>query len=155
MTDNQRKAYDELSQYNEAKKDIRHLQQKLEQHEAKVHRSTRACDSIMQETMINGMAVTVPMVVQTSCSNPMEHLLDALMDLRIHYVGKQAEAERLCMAIEINIGARCCDRHARLLRNYFVYNQRLEKIAVDEGYCYRQAQRIRMRALEEYGRGMG
>ncbi len=80
MTDNQRKAIDELSKYQEARKDIRHHKQQLEKLEAKVQRTTRPCDSIMRETWQDGKVVSVPVVVQAAMvSNPIEDLLDTLM----------------------------------------------------------------------------
>ncbi len=153
MTENQRRAIDELTLYREAKKDILHLMQQIELHEAKVQKSTRSCDSIMRETWRDGKFVAVPVVVQSgSCGNAVEELLDALMDQRIHLIAKQAEAERICMMIEVNISNRCDGIEARLLRNYFINSKRLDKIAIDEGYSYASIKRVKWRALERYGK---
>lgn len=152
MTDNQRKAIDELSLYQEARKDIRHHKQQIEKLEAKVQRSTRACDSIMRETWRDGKFVAVPVVVQSGgCGNAVEELMDALMDQRMHYLAKQADAERTCMTIEVNISNRCDGIHARVLRGFYLHNHRLEKIALDENMSYPHIKRVRRNALEQYG----
>lgn len=155
MTDNQRKAIDELTKYQEAKKDIRHHKQQLEKLETKVQRSTRSCDSIMRETWRDGRFVAVPVVVQTSPGcNAVEELMDSLMDQRAHYIAKQAIAERICMTIEINISKRCDGIHARVLRSFYLHNHRLEKIAMDENLSYPHVKRVRRNALELYGEKM-
>lgn len=159
MTDNQRKAIDELSLYREAKKDLRHMALQIEAHEAKVHKTTKSCDSIMRETWRDGRFIAVPVVVQTSHGgNAVEELMDALMDQRVHLIQKQAEAERICMMIEINISDRCEGVDARILRDIFIEGHRLELIAVNVQYCYAHIKRIKWRALERYGekmRGLG
>ena len=156
MTENQERAHEELSRYQDAKREIRHLKQQIEKHEAKVQRSTRSCDSIMRETWRDGKFIAVPVVVQVSGGgNAIEELMDALMDQRTHYIAAQAEAERICMDIEVNISRRCSGIHAITLRKFYVNNQRLERIAVDEGYSYPHVKRIRRDALEKYGEKIG
>lgn len=154
MTDNQQKAESELLQYYQAKQTIKHLAEKIAEHETKVNKTTRACDSIMQQTFIDGKFISVPMVIQVSGNNSRENLIDALMDQRHHYMEQQAIAERLCMQLEINIANRCNPKHARFLRSHYLHSNRLEKIAVDESYSYRHARRIKWMALEEYGEKM-
>ncbi len=70
-------------------------------------------------------------------------------------MGKQAQAERTCMMIEIRISNRCTGIHARVLRGYYLHNLRLEKLALDEHLSYPHIKRIRRDALEMYGSKIG
>lgn len=155
MTDNQRKAIDELTKYREAQKDIKHHQQRLEAIETKVNRNTRSCDSIMQQTFVNGDFVSVPVVVQSGCQQAAEELLDTLVDMRVKYFQMQQAAEKLCMDIAVRIGDRCDMKGARVLRSLYLYGQSLEQVAVTESYSYRHVKRVRNQALEKYGEKMG
>lgn len=154
MTDNQRKAIDELTKYREAQKDIRHHQQRLEAIETKVNRTTRSCDSIMQQTFVDGEFLSVPVVVQSGCQQAAEELIDTLVDMRIQYFRLQQDAERLCMDIAVRIGDRCDMKGARVLRSLYLYGQSLEQVAVTESYSYRHVKRVRNQALENYGEKM-
>ena len=154
MTDNQRKAIDELTKYREAQKDIRHHQQRLEAIETKVNRTTRSCDSIMQQTFVDGEFLSVPVVVQSGCQQAAEELIDTLVDMRIQYFRMQQDAERLCMDIAVRIGDRCDMKGARVLRSLYLYGQSLEQVAVAESYSYRHVKRVRNQALEKYGEMM-
>lgn len=155
MTDNQRRAIDELSQYREAKRNIEYHEQQVQVIEARVTRATRACDSLMQETIIDGQLYAVPMAVQTSSGrNAAEDLIDALMEARLSNMRRQAEAERLCMRLECSIFDRCAGSHARILSKLFLYGLSLERIAVSENYSFRQTLRKKWRALEVYGEKM-
>ena len=154
MTDNQRKAIDELTKYREAQKDIRHHQQRLEAIETKVNRTTRSCDSIMQQTFVDGEFLSVPVVVQSGCQQAAEELIDTLVDMRIQYFRLQQDAERLCMDIAVRIGDRCDMKGARVLRSLYLYGQSLEQVAVTESYSYRHVKRVRNQALEKYGEMM-
>lgn len=155
MTDNQRKAIDELTKYREAQKDIVQHRQQIEVIEAKINRSTRACDSIMQQTFVDGDFISVPVVVQTSCQNSAEDLIDTLIEMRVKYYQMQQAAERLCMDIAVRIGDRCDMKGARVLRSLYLYGQSLEQVAVTESYSYRHVKRVRNQALEKYGEKMG
>lgn len=154
MTDNQRKAIDELTKYREAQKDIRHHQQRLEAIETKVNRTTRSCDSIMQQTFVDGEFLSVPVVVQSGCQQAAEELIDTLVDMRIQHFRMQQDAERLCMDIAVRIGDRCDMKGARVLRSLYLYGQSLEQVAVTESYSYRHVKRVRNQALEAYGEGI-
>ena len=154
MTDNQRKAIDELTKYREAQKDIRHHQQRLEAIETKVNRTTRSCDSIMQQTFVDGEFLSVPVVVQSGCQQAAEELIDTLVDMRIQHFRMQQDAERLCMDIAVRIGDRCDMKGARILRSLYLYGQSLEQVAVTESYSYRHVKRVRNQALEKYGEMM-
>lgn len=154
MTDNQRKAIDELTKYREAQKDIRHHQQRLEAIETKVNRTTRSCDSIMQQTFVDGEFLSVPVVVQSGCQQAAEELIDTLVDMRIQHFRMQQDAERLCMDIAVRIGDRCDMKGARVLRSLYLYGQSLEQVAVTESYSYRHVKRVRNQALEKYGEMM-
>ncbi len=154
MTDNQRKAIDELTKYREAQKDIRHHQQRLEAIETKVNRTTRSCDSIMQQTFVDGDFISVPVVVQSGCQQAAEELIDTLVDMRVKYYQMQQAAERLCMDIAVRIGDRCDMKGARVLRSLYLYGQSLEQVAVTESYSYRHVKRVRNQALEKYGEKM-
>lgn len=157
MTDNQRRAIDELSLYKEAKRDIQDIKNKIEMHETKCNRITKSCDSIMQDSGRRddkGHVIYVPVVVQVSGGNSRETLLDVLMDTRMAYSAKQAEAERLCRTIEMLIYERCSGAYARILSNLYLYNVTIEKISVMENFCYAQTKRKKWRALEMYGSKM-
>ena len=155
MTDNQRKAIDELTKYREAQKDIKHHQQRLEAIETKVNRTTRSCDSIMQQTFVDGDFISVPVVVQSGCQQAAEELIDTLVDMRIKHFQLQQAAEKLCMDIAVRIGDRCDMKGARVLRSLYLYGQSLEQVAVTESYSYRHVKRVRNQALEKYGEKMG
>lgn len=157
MTDNQRMAVDELSLYNEAKRNIQDTKRKLEEKETRCNRITRSCDSIMQSSGKKddqGNVIYVPMVIQVTGGNSRESMLDALMDLRTFYWEQQTEAERLCMRIEKMIYERCSGVYARILSNLFLHNATLERISVMEHLCYAQTKRKKWRALEMYGSKM-
>lgn len=154
MTDNQRMAIDELTLYREAKKDIENTKQKIEMLETKCNRMTRAPESIMQQTWVNGEFVAVPVVIQRSSENSREELIDALMDTRTLYWQKCTEAEKICFRIENLIFDRCPGAYGRILSMLFIHNKSLEWISVQENYSFRQTLRKKWRALEQYGEKM-
>ena len=155
MTDNQSRAIQELVQYREAKKDIDYHRQQIQVIESKVNRATRACDTLMQQTLVNGVYVSVPVAVKGgSGRNPAEDLLDTLMDMRVENLERQAEAERICRTLENNIFDRLSGSYARILSKLYLYNMSLEKISVSEKYSFRQTLRRKWKALEIYGEKM-
>jgi len=153
MTDNQRKAIDELTKYREAQKDIKHHQQRLEAIEAKINRSTRACHSIMQETFQDGKFVAVPVVVQANgCGNSIEDLMAVLMDQRATYMQKQVEAEQLCFRIQVKIWKLSDSVHSSILDYIYLHDKSLVWIAAKIDYSLRQTKRKKWEALDEYGK---
>lgn len=154
MTDNQRRAIDRLSEYNDAKRRIPATLQKISELESKCNRVTKSCDSIMQETFVDGKFVTVPVVVQTSGGNSREGYLDALMDARGAYWQECIDAEKLCGDIEREISEKTKGRAAILLSLHFLHNVTLEMVCGIINHCYAQTKRLKWRALEEFGAKM-
>lgn len=152
MTDNQRKAHDRLMLYRDARRDIVTAKQKVQIIESRCNRMTRSCDSIMQDTVIDGKAVRVPLVVQHGdVGNSREALLDQLMTAREYYWQMCCTAESVCMDLEQSIQARCTGVYARVLSALYLFNQRLEQVAVSEKYSYAGIKKVKWRALERYG----
>lgn len=150
MTDNQRKAHDRLSLYNEARRDIRAARQKVQIIESRCNKMTRSCDSIMQDTP---SGVRVPLVIQhCNVGNSQEALLDQLMQAREYYWNMCCAAQTVCMDIERSIQQRCTGIYARVLSSLYLFNQRLEQIAVTERYSYGHIKRVKWDALEQYGK---
>jgi hypothetical protein len=157
MTDNQRIAIDRLSEYKEAKADIKMIKQRIQVLESRCNRITKSCDSIMQDSGqkdANGNKIYVPITVQQDRTNTREGLIDALMDMRAYYWGQCVAAERLCMEIEQQIYRYCSGMYARILSQCFLHNVWLEQIAIDEKYSYRQVIRAKWDALEQFGEKM-
>jgi hypothetical protein len=156
MTDNQRLADDELTAYKEARQEIQAIRRQLEVLETRCNRVTRASDAAMQDTgRKDEKGNKILVLISVKSNNPgngVEMLLDALMEHRRYYMAKQADAERLCMSLEVKIARRCRGALARVLSMYYLYNVRLEGIAVALNYSYAQVKRLRWRALEQYGK---
>jgi len=156
MTDNQRLADNELMQYKEAKQEIKAIRNQLDVLEAKCNLTTRSCDAGMKDTGRKDAAgnkiLVLVNVMGGKVNNRIEEYIDALMEHRAYYMAKQAEAERLCMSLEIKISRRCRGIYARVLSMYYLYNVRLEGIAVSLNYSYPQIKRLRWHALEQYGK---
>jgi hypothetical protein len=135
MTDEACKAKKELLQYRQAKRDIEDMKEKIEIKGAEVNAVCKPLRDIM---------------IQRSSENSRERLLDLLIELQEKYYNMQTAAEDLCMEIENKISYLENGIYQRILRNCYLYNQRLEKIAVDEKYSFSQIKRIHVRALEKY-----
>jgi hypothetical protein len=89
-------------------------------------------------------------MIQRSSGNSRERLLDSLIELEEKYYSMQIAAEDLCMGIENRLLLIENGIYRRILRNHYLYNQRLEKISVDENYSYKSIKRAHYRALEQY-----
>jgi len=140
MTDEAKRADEELSRYIEARKDIKHLKEKLEALRSRinaVNRQPRDMD-----------------IQHNSDPKAIEELLAALADLSKLYDDQKRDAERLCFVLELSIRDRCHGVSARILSSYYLSRKRLEQIALDEDFCYKQVKRLRHRALHEYGSKM-
>lgn len=140
MTDEARRADEELSRYREARQDIKHLKIKLDALRTRINSVSR------QPREID--------IQHESDPKAIEELLAAMADLSTLYDEQRRDAERLCFVLELSIRDRCQGAGARILSSYYLCRSRMEQIAVDEGYSYRQVKRIRYRALHEYGSKM-
>lgn len=139
MTDNNE--YDDrqiakidLWKYDDAKKNIRDLKNKIEIQTSRINSST----SRLKEVSIQ------------SQSKGKEEMIDTLVDLRNLYMQEQADAERIMLNTEIKIGKIEDGLYQRILRNHYLYGQRFEQISMNEKLCYRVIMTCHKRALNEY-----
>lgn len=139
MTDEAYAARQELLLYKEAQKNINDIKDKIEAKRAELD----AVCKPLQDVKIQ----------RTSFENSRERMMDSFMELQEKYCDMQTNAEELCLGIENNISLIECeqsDLYRRILRNHYLYNQTLGKIAIGEPYSYRHMKRLHHQALEEY-----
>ena len=137
MTDEARTAQADLRRYKDAKRDIRDMADKINALQARINSTTSRLKEIS---------------IQSSSQQSKEELICILADLRDEYCRQQCEAEKVMYEIELKISEIGNGLYRRILRNYYLYNQTFEQIAVSESLCYDYITNSHRRALDRYYR---
>ena len=135
MTNEARIAQADLRRYKDAKRDIKDMADKINALRDRINSTTSKPKEIS---------------IQSSSQQSKEELICILTDLRNLYYLQQVNAERLSLDIEIRIEKIGNGLYRRILRDYYLYNQTFEQIAVKESIGYRHVIRLRCNALEMY-----
>lgn len=134
MNDEQRQARDILQKYRNEKKNLRHINDKIQSLKSRINSST----SVPKEVQVMGT------------SSDKSELICIMADLSKLYEAEKLSNQEFMLTIENNLASMPNSLSRRTLRNYYLYNHRFEQIALCESLCYRSIVRFHQRALQEY-----
>ncbi len=131
----------DLGRYKDAQREIEHYIEALDKLKTRAQRLSRPLDPNKVQ-------------VQSSNNGP-EELFCIISDMQHELRPKQLKAEQVCMEIANKVGMMENNMHQRILRDYYLFGQKLRDIAIMEGYCYSRIKDHHREALEAYGEKFG
>lgn len=128
----------ELMSYRDELKNIEHYDEKIQKLQTRAERLTAPLN---------------PNKVQVQHDNhSVENILCAIADMKTNCIQKKYKAEKLCQNIMLKIDGLDTALHQRILRDYYLYGETLQDIAIMENYSYVHIKRLHNQALETYAK---
>ena len=134
MTDEQFEAKQILQNYRHEKKNLRHINEKIQTLRSRINSVT----SIPKQVQVMGT------------STDKSELICIMADLSKLYETEKLSNQVFMLTIENNLASMPNSLSRRILRNYYLYNHKFEQIALCENLCYRQIRRSHLKGLQEY-----